>query len=167
MLVCQTSHKLAGSRIQRGWQKIVKGKTWSPPPFSQLLVMNASQKRAKHAERQSYPFRDMLGSCLQHFLQLLSSPALSTLTPTFLWPYWSALTMSVWLNGCPVNPSCPRSAVTLETDLRAAAARLRWPCGGRSSSLWGDCGFWSINNGLHWFASVEGRRVKIGEGKMM
>ncbi len=42
------------------------------------------------------------------------SPALSflsSLTPTFLWLYWSVLTKYVWLNGCSINPSSWRVQV--------------------------------------------------------
>lgn len=57
--------------------------------------------------------------------------------------------------------SCPRSTVLLETgsffsSIQAAAAV--WQA---SLLLQRDCGFWSINNGLHWFAAIGCLCVKI------
>lgn len=171
MLFCQISHKLVGSIIQEGWQKIIMDKTWSPLPSPNYWWWMPA-RRGQNMQKGHPLVRDMLGTCQQpnarlfeHFLQLLLTSTLSSLTPTFLWLYWSALTMSVWMNECSVNPSSPHSTVPSETGLRAAASRLRPPCGMRSFLLRGDCGFWSINNGLQSFASIECRCAKIEKAK--
>jgi len=106
---------------------------------SQLLVRNAGQKGEKYAGRPS-PCQSQTGylpapqethRCYLSTLSCSLPPpthththTLSSLTPTFLWLYWSVLTTSVWLDGCSINTSLRPVRVPLKAGFRAAASSV-------------------------------------------
>ena len=154
---------------------------------SQLPMMNASQRRAKYAERPSpcqsragyLPAAQETHSCCEHFSP--SPPVFLPWPLPFLWLYWSVLTTRVCLSRCSIHPCSrrvwsPCSTVPSENRLQsssnqAAAAVAVWQADLLFFSfflLWRDCGFWSIHNGRHSLAAIECRCVKIyRKGRVM
>lgn len=174
---------LAGHILRKRVTENLYGQNMISLLDSQLPMMNASQRRAKYAERPS-PCQSRAGylPCSPRDTQLLRAlfsftSTLSSLTPTFLWLYWSVLTTCVCLSRCSIHPSSRRVSSHAQqsrqkTGFRAAATRLLLlrPCGRRSLFFWlqRECGFWSIHNGLHSFAAIECRCVKIyRKGRVM
>lgn len=104
-----------------------------------------------------------LGTCLQRKRRtaVVPPPPLSSLTLTFLGLYWSVLTTYVRPNRCSINPNLRCVCVHAQQSRQkqaffraAAASRLQAAVWQASLSLQRDCGFRSINNGLHWFTAI-------------